>query len=425
MASTISREAERSVAASNRPLAATPLADAADPARPRILHVVTRYLRGGSEKRIRDMVRSYPEADHHVVVGGGSNVSLAEGELAPAEVSVLPSLLRRPDPLHDAMALIGLARILRGGAFDLLITHQSKAGALGRWTARRYGIPVIHSLSMASFGPGYPRWQDALFRWIESRLAPSTLGFAVVGSDLARRYAQLGVPRDRLHVIRSGAQLPVAGETFPHRSDVRRALGLPTERPLILYLGSLGSRKNVLDLPRYLDRVRHHLDGARPFLAVAGEGPLRENLRTRLEHGDGVTDAALLGYVTEPLPLVRAADLVILLSSAEGVCQALVQATAVGTPFVAYRVDGVGELLELGARGVAVPIGDLEAAASASAEMIRTGPTAHRAVDLSPWSPRSIAEGHRSLIAAAFSSTGRSPLPAAGGLAIAARDRTP
>jgi len=220
-------------------------------------------------------------------------------------------------------------------------------------------------------------------------------------------------------VIRSGVQLPAPGQSFADPLEVRRALELPTDRPLILYLGSLEARKNVLDLPRYLELVRARSDGERPFLAVAGEGRLADELRARLGRGDGSSDASVLGYVTEPLSLVGAADLVVLLSSAEGMCQALVQAAALETPFVAYDVDGVGELLELGARGVAVPLGDLEAAARASADLLRAGRTSHAAIDLSAWSSRSIAEGYRTLIETALSSTDRSVRPAAADVAIA------
>jgi hypothetical protein len=116
---------------------------------------------------------------------------------------------------------------------------------------------------------------------------------------------------------------------------------------------------------------------------------------------------------------VAAADLVVLLSSAEGMCQALVQAAAARTPFVAYDADGVRELIELGARGTAVPLGEVEAAARASAGALR-GSRAPNGIDLSSWSPASIAEGYRTLFARALASSGRlSPITIAGGLSIA------
>jgi glycosyltransferase involved in cell wall biosynthesis len=58
-------------------------------------------------------------------------------------------------------------------------------------------------------------------------------------------------------------------------------------------------------------------------------------------------------------------DVIVLPSSAEGMPQVLVQAAMVGVPFVAYDVDGVRELVALGAAGAAVPLGDVKALARA------------------------------------------------------------
>jgi glycosyltransferase involved in cell wall biosynthesis len=372
---------------------------------PAIVHVVTRYLRGGSERRVRDMVRSFPEAAHHLVLGGGSDVELATRDFDPATLTVMSSLVRRPDPWRDPITLHRLVRLIRRGGYDLVVTHQSKAGILGRTAARLCGAPAVHSLSMANFGDGYPKWQSALFRTAESRLAPATAAYAVVGSDLRRRYAEIGVPAEKLHIVRSGVPLPAPDEPQPSRGEVCRALGLPSDRPLILYLGSLEPRKNVLDLPDVLGRLVASTTFPRPYLVVAGEGPLSEPLRQALSAAGLADDARLLGYVPDPLPMVRIADVMVLLSSAEGVPQVLVQAAASGTPFVACAVDGVNELIELGADGIGVPPGDLEAAASATRSLLGDDrPPRPGYMDLSSWSAATITEGYQRVIGHALAS---------------------
>jgi glycosyltransferase involved in cell wall biosynthesis len=369
-----------------------------DGSRPAIVHIVTRYLRGGSERRVRDMVRALPEAEHHLVVGGGSDAELAAADIGPTSITVLPSLVRRPDPLRDPIALRRLVRQIRRGGYDLVVTHQSKAGVLGRTAARLCGTPAVHSLSMANFGDGYPRWQSLLFRTVESRLAGATAAYVVVGSDLCRRYAAIGVPPEKMHVIRSGVPLPTPWGPQPSKDEVRRSLGLPDDRPLLLYLGSLEPRKNVLSLPDLLGRLVSSA-APRPYLVVAGNGPLADPLRQALTAAGLADDARLLGFVPDPLPLVRVADVMVLLSSAEGVPQVLVQAAASGTPFVAHEVDGVNELIDLGADGIAVPPGDLEAAASATRSFLgEDRPPKRGSLDLSSWFPGTIAEGYRRVI---------------------------
>ena len=382
--------------------------------RPRILHVATRYLRGGSEKRLRDIVRAIPEAEHHLVVGSDSDVDLAMREVGPANLIVMPSLVRDPAPSRDLATLRGLRRLIATERYDLVVSHQSKAGVLTRMATRRSAIPVVHSLSMANFGPGYSRWQSALFRRIETRLVERTAAYVVVGSDLARRYAEIGAPPEKLHVVRSGVTLAAPAERAAARSDVCASLGLPEDRPLVVYLGSLEHRKNVLDLPRLLTECRR-AESADPYLVVAGEGPLDEPLHAAIDAAGLRDDAKLVGFVREPCALIRAADVVVLLSSAEGVPQVLVQAAAAQTPFVAYAVDGVRELMDLGAEGVAVPLGNVQAAAAATRALLARGRTAPRAsVDLSAWSPEAISAGYRRVIqdALAQPASGRPSLEA-------------
>jgi glycosyltransferase involved in cell wall biosynthesis len=361
-----------------------------DGRRLQVLHVVTRYLRGGSEARLRDIVAALPEADHHVVCGVDSDLELLQAHIRADVVVREPALVRPPSP-KDVAAFRRIRKVVRRRHFDLIFTHQSKAGVLTRMATN--GTPVIHSLSMANFGTGYAAWQDRLFRTIERRLASKTSAYAVVGSDLAARYAANGVPLDKMHIVRSGVAMPPAEVD---RAAVRARHAVPLGRPLVLYLGSLEERKGVLDLPALAQRLL--ADAAeRPFLFVAGEGPLHGDLAALVLEHRLEADVRLAGFVDEPGELVAAADVVVLLSRAEGISQALVQAAAAGTPFVAMEVDGARELLEMGADGIVVPSGDVEAAAAAIVEVIRREPRG-AAVDLDAWDPSAIRQRYREVV---------------------------
>jgi glycosyltransferase involved in cell wall biosynthesis len=358
--------------------------------------VATRFLRGGSEARIADIVRALPEADHHLIVGADSDLDLARERVAPVSLTSVRSLVRPPRPPSDLSAVARLSRKLRAMAPDVVVTHQSKAGVVGRLASTRVrGARVVHSLSMASFGPGYPAVHDRLFRSVETALGRITDAYVVVGADLVRRYTDLGIDPAKFHVVRSDAHVRTGEPTDVER--VRDDHGLPGDRPLVLHLGSLEARKNVLRLPDLLQLLADAPLPTRPFLAVAGEGPLRAELEAEFAARGLSNDVSLLGYVDDPLSLIAAADAMILLSSVEGLPQVLVQAASVGTPFVAYEVDGERELLGLGAVGTVVAPGRLEDAADALRDALareRSRPTA----DLASWSPDVIARRYREVI---------------------------
>ena len=100
-----------------------------------MLHLCTRYQRGGSEQRISDIVTALDGVGHHVVIGAESDVELARTALPAAEVSVDPHLVRAPAPRSDALALAALVRRIRSGRYAVVVSHQSKAGALVRAAA--------------------------------------------------------------------------------------------------------------------------------------------------------------------------------------------------------------------------------------------------------------------------------------------------
>lgn len=387
------------------------------PDRPRALHVCTRYLRGGSERRVADVIRALPDVDHLVVVGGDSDLERAQRELAPARIVGEPRLVRPISPMRDLRCLVALRKVMATGHYDVVYTHQSKAGTLGRVAARLGGgPPVVHSLSMANFGPGFGRVQGGLQRLVESRLTPWTGAWVVVGADLAERYRRLGADPARLHVVRSGAPLP-DGSRSPARARARLAVryGFDRRRPLILHLGSLDHRKNVMDLPDYLSGVLADSPDP-PMLLVAGEGPLAEPLAAAFRRSGQAEDVRMTGYVSPVDDLLVAADVVVLLSGAEGLPQVLLQAAAVGTPFVAYPVDGVAELLSLGAIGRVVPHGDVPGAAMATAKLLAEGTPRVVAPEfasaLDEWSPQTIRRRHRAVFErVAGSSSKRSSVP--------------
>ena len=362
--------------------------------RSRVLHLVTRYRQGGSEQRVRDFVAALPDVDHTVVVGADSDADLARVQLGQP-VEVIAELVRSPHPDHDLRAIAAVRARLKRDDIDVVITHQSKAGVVGRIAARSLGrrsrVPVVHSLSMASFGPGYGRAESAIFCTLERILGPMTARYVVVGADLARRFEVAGIASNTLTIVRSGATLP-----GPRPAEPPPVPGVPDGRKVIVSLGALEDRKNPLDLVPLLQRVRATVPDA--FLAVAGDGPRRADLEAAVQAAGLNDDVALLGYVKPVESLLWRADALVLLSNAEGLPQVLIQAAAAGVPLVTYDVDGGREVVGLGAVGTVVPLGDVVGAADAVTRMLTEHAAGIPTVDLSSWNPEVIRSSYRAVV---------------------------
>jgi glycosyltransferase involved in cell wall biosynthesis len=369
---------------------------------PTILHVCTRYLRGASERRLLDVVQAVPDAQHHLVVGGDSWPALGEARVPVASVIIEPRLVRRVSLIDDGRAVLRLARVIRRLRPDLVITHQSKSGVLGRAAVLLAGrTPTVHVISMADPGAGRSRRAARAFGVFERALEPVTTRYATVGSDLADRYVALGIPQDKIRVVRSGVDVGRQPAPAAARHRVLERYGLPEDRPLVMSISSLESRNGTWRLPELADRWQDVMP--RPFLVVAGSGPLDVPLRLRLEEAGLAGDSAVIGHVEDERDLVAAADAVVALFRDGGLPEVLVHAAVAGVPFVSYDIDGAAELVAMGAAGTVVPAGDVPAAADAVAEIVRSGRRG-RPLDPSPWSPAEVQAGFRTVVDEALAS---------------------
>jgi glycosyltransferase involved in cell wall biosynthesis len=375
------------------PLPHEPAPTAAAP--PRVLHVITRFTHGGSEQRLRDVLRAV-DGEHHVIVGRDSEERHVDALRERSEVTYLDCLVRAVDPRLDATAMASLITTMRQGRFDVVHTHQAKGGLLGRVAARAAAVPtVFHSASMASFGPGYGVWESRAFALAERLTAPLVDRYFVVGDDLAHRLSANGVAPDRLEVIRSSLDLrdfrpPRPGE----QRELRERMGIDPDAAVFCYVGSLEERKGVLFLGPLLEFARR-VTGEDVRLVVAGEGPLRRPLHDQITATLGPEVVTVLGHVPYVADVMRAADALVLPSAAEGLPQVLVQAAASHLPFAAYAVDGVEEMCRLGAVGRVVELGQPRALAVSAIGALAHGRAGRdegvERARLAPWSPDEVA----------------------------------
>lgn len=212
-----------------------------------------------------------------------------------------------------------------------------------------------------------------------------------VGAPLRERVRALGVPADRVLAFRRG----VDRRRF-HAGDgvaARAALGLPADRPVVLWVGRMEPVKGLDVLLDAWPAVAAH--PSRPLLVLVGDGGERPALAARAAAmGDAVRFAGVVAHDALP-DWYRAADLQVLPSRSEGVPNVLLEGLACGTPFVASAVGAVAELLE--PASATVPPEDAAALAAALTAALPARPFARRAVAEVPDRRDAIAELRRML----------------------------
>ncbi|MFQ5655738.1 MAG: glycosyltransferase, partial [Planctomycetota bacterium] len=134
----------------------------------KVLHVITRLVRGGAQRVLIDLLRGLDRERFEVSLVAGEQTG-REGSLWPEarglgiETAALPALVREIAPLRDLRALRRLGRLLRERRPDIVHAHTSKAGLIGCAAARKAGVPGVvlaphgHILGEDARIPGVPR----------------------------------------------------------------------------------------------------------------------------------------------------------------------------------------------------------------------------------------------------------------------------
>lgn len=331
--------------------------------RVRILHAITMLEPGGAQRNTLDTVAMLDRGVFDVALAcadAGELLPQARA-LADLELVELAHLRREVRPLADLRALAELRRAIRRLRPDIVHTHSSKAGILGRFAAASERVPiVVHSIHGFGFGAHQPAPVRAAFLAAERAAARRTTAFIAVSRCNLDEGVRLGLfPAGRARVIRSGIDL--AGFRARRGGEaVRREFGIPATAPLVLQVACFKPQKAPERFVELAAALASRFPDAH-FLLV-GDGALRG----ALERGrrDAVLERRLHmpGWRSDVPALLAAATVVTLTSRFEGLPRVLVEALAASVPVVAMAVDGVPEVVRDGENGFLVAPGDTAAA---------------------------------------------------------------
>lgn len=340
----------------------------------RVLHVITRLDPGGSaENTLLTVAGLDPERFASTLAVGPTRgeASLTEARARQSGVEFLevPCLVRPINPVRDMLAVRVLWRIMRRGNFQIVHTHTSKGGLLGRIAARLAGVPVvIHTPHGHVFYGYYGRLLSRLFVGLERWAAGFTDRIVALTQREVEEYAALGVaPPEKCAVIHSGVDFAPFANEDDSRQTVRAGWGISAGVLVIGTVGRLTAVKGQADLLDAFALLRER--GCDAWLVLVGEGEERENLEMRARRLGIAERVRIPGWRDDVQRALRALDIFALPSLNEGMGKALVEAMYAGLPSVAAAVGGVPELIESGRQGILVEPGNPEQLAAALAEL--------------------------------------------------------
>ena len=293
-----------------------------------------------------------------------------DARISGVKVIRIPSLVRRINLLNDMRALYDLVLIIKTEKPDVVHTHTSKAGILGRLAAKIARVPlIVHTphghVFFGHFGPILSR----IFLWVERLFAPLTDRVVALTDRESRDYTDLNVyPEDKLVQIHSGVDIEKFKQVPVIAFEKKRSLGLDQNGLVVGFVGWLLPIKGPMHLLRAMEDVWQDHDDT--ILVFTGKGDLDVDLRAEALRAGANGRVNFLGWrndIDEIMPLF---DIFVLPSLNEGMGRVLVEAMAAGKPVVASNVGGIPDLVKHDHNGFLVPPGDEKALATSIKRLI-------------------------------------------------------
>jgi glycosyltransferase involved in cell wall biosynthesis len=325
---------------------------------------------GGVPEHVRQLTAGLMERGFQITVAGRPHAApRAWLEAHGVRYVVLPQFVGDMVALRkDAPTFRAIVELLRRERFDLIHTHQQKAGLLGRLAAPLARTPALYTPNSLThrfmFVRPYPRARSRYLKtlWMERVLGPLTAAFIAVSEEERDGAVHDRIIRaDRVHVIRNGVDFDDSLPADP------RLLEFRGEGPLLGFLAALRNQKGLPTLLDALELLARR--GEAPRFAIVGSGPEDSAVRARVLGGPLRKSTLVLPFEGRVEPYLRAFDAFVLPSYWEGMPLAVLEAMAAGLPVVASAIGGTPEAVADGETGFLVPVDDASALAQRMAQV--------------------------------------------------------
>jgi glycosyltransferase involved in cell wall biosynthesis len=318
----------------------------------KVLHIITRLILGGAQENTLFTVEGLERTGKYDVRLLTGPPLGPEGELLNycqkkgIKYNIFSQLRRNISPLRDATSFFELVFFLKKNKFDIVHTHSSKAGIIGRLAAHYAKTPVIiHTVHGLPFHDYQSEAINKFYISLERKAAKYTDNIFCVAKAMIEKCVKNGIAsRDKFSLVRSGFRV----EPFLYaKKDIilQRKLGISPDDIVIGKVARLFDLKGHKYLiAAFRDVLKKHPNAK---LLLVGDGILKETLMAQAEEL-GIRERIIFAGL---VPAENVADYIALMdilahtSLREGLAKVIPQALLMSKPVVSFDIDGAGELI--------------------------------------------------------------------------------
>jgi glycosyltransferase involved in cell wall biosynthesis len=313
----------------------------------KVLHIITRMNTGGPAVFLDHLTTAMGELGVNSTIAYGfceaNETDYTENNIMRAELIKIKALHRTLNPIDDIRAFIQIRGIIKAVKPDIINTHTSKAGVLGRVAAKTI-IPrpkVVHTFLGHLIYGYFSRSKIWIFISIEKIMTRFTSAAIAVTAETKQSLISKGVGRKlNWEIIRIG--IPV---TKPDKNDLS-----PSSKLKILWVGRFTDIKD----PGFAVETMRELSQRIPNdfeLIMVGGGELFEEIVKLAAN----LPIRFVGVLKEPFKMIQNFDLLMMTSKNEGLPLVILEAANCLRATVSTNVGGISEFIENDSNGYLVP----------------------------------------------------------------------
>lgn len=329
----------------------------------RICHVITKPELGGAQLTTLNILLGLPKECYDIsfITSPRGILSRDFSAIKGARPHFSAFLVRHINPIVDIIALIHIYLIYRTQKYNIIHTHSSKAGVLGRWAAFLYNLTygrrmegeeckIVHTVHGWPFNDYQPPILKKLFIFLERLTANFTTKIICVSkSDIKTGLKYKIAPIEKFVFIRYGIPLTKFKRPIANRLEKRKELGINNSDPVIGMIACLKPQKSPLDFIKACIRI-YEKEPNTNFLLV-GDGPLKKKCKKALMRTSLNGRFVFAGWRRDVSEILDILDVVVLTSKWEGMPIAIIEALCKGKPVVVTDTGGTRELVRSGVTG--------------------------------------------------------------------------
>jgi len=324
-----------------------------------ILYVITKLELGGAQKQLLSLISRLDKERFSPFL-----FTAKDGLLLPEASSVTglkikrSRFLERPiNPLKDFLALIEIYGFIKRNNIEIVHTHSSKAGIVGRIAARLAKIKfIVHTVHGWSFNDYQRRFFQKLFIGLERFVGKFTHRLIVVSHHDKQKGLKNNIGQEKKYsLIRYGINY---AEFNREEQDIKEELGINFKDLVVANISCFKPQKSPLEFIKLASLVKQILPDVK-FLLV-GDGSLRKKIERLILRFNLQKEVILTGWRRDIPEILSATDVLVLTSLWEGLPIAVLEAMAASCPVVATYTGGVKEVIVEGKTGFIVAPHDIK-----------------------------------------------------------------